>query len=126
MFRLPLAYCWRCSLTVTAFARGGQEQVDFIEQLRNQNKLVRLAAIEEIKRRGKAANDAAPALAALLKDQEEEVRIAAAEALGKVGAESSILALTAALQDQNAQVRGNAAFALGQIGGASRKCQLEH
>jgi hypothetical protein len=54
--------------------------------------------------------------AALLAHDEPLVRLAAAEALGRAGDESSILALTRALADGSKLVRRSAAWALRQLG----------
>jgi HEAT repeat protein len=64
-----------------------------------------------------------PALLAALKGQEEVVRWAAAQALGKLGAAAAhpevIPALLAALKDQDHLVRWAAAEAIGELGGAA-------
>ena len=57
-------------------------------------------------------------LSELLADQDPDMRRTAAEALGKIGRDSSMTALIAALQDGEARVRAAAALALGRIGQA--------
>jgi HEAT repeat protein len=56
------------------------------------------------------------ALASALKDEESEVREAAALSLGILDGKSEVKALTASLQDPVAGVRGKAATAIGQVG----------
>jgi len=56
-----------------------------------------------------------PALIQALQDQNEDVRMDVAFALGMVG-ESAVPALIQALQDEHVIVRANAAKALGEIG----------
>jgi HEAT repeat protein len=56
------------------------------------------------------------ALATALKDEESEVREAAALSLGILDGKSEVKALTASLQDPVAAVRGKAATAIGQVG----------
>jgi HEAT repeat protein len=55
-------------------------------------------------------------LATLLRDQNADVRRTAAEALGKIAAQTAGAALIGAVQDKDAGVRAAAAFALGRIG----------
>jgi len=63
------------------------------------------------------ADVAITALIDALKDQDKEVRISAADALGNIGPEAkeALPPLIAALKDQNEMVRGQAAEALGKI-----------
>lgn len=58
------------------------------------------------------------ALIAALKDENENVRNAAAQALGEIGTKQAVSSLVATLQDKNeyAFVRSDAALALGRIG----------
>jgi HEAT repeat protein len=66
--------------------------------------------------------DTVPELITALKDDDEEVRARAAEALWCFGRDSraAVPALTAALNDPSAKVRLNAAGALGEIGAEAR------
>lgn len=63
----------------------------------------------------KKPNGTAPLVAAL-RDPIADVRLAAAEALGKMGDASVIPALTQALQDSDSRVRAAAARSMGEIG----------
>ena len=60
-----------------------------------------------------------PGLLAALRDAEEDVRRAAAEALGEIGDAAAVPGLLAALRDADADVRREAAWALGRIGDAA-------
>lgn len=60
--------------------------------------------------------DSLRGLVTTLSDPAAEVRLAAAEALGKLGDSSVIPALTKALQDRDSRVRAAAARSLGEIG----------
>jgi len=87
--------------------------------LRSPRMLDRLAAVRAAARpRGVAA---LPALYAVLKNREEdaEVRAAAALALGRIRDRSAARALAAALADPDARVRAGAAIALGRLRGAA-------
>jgi HEAT repeat protein len=56
------------------------------------------------------------ALIQALKDEDENVRKAAAEALGELGDRRAVPALIQALKDEDGSVRGAAAWALGKLG----------
>ena len=60
--------------------------------------------------------DAVPALIQVLKDQSEDVRWNAVEALKEIGALDAVPALIQVLKDQNEDVRWNAVRALEKIG----------
>lgn len=60
--------------------------------------------------------DSAKPLIAALQDPVAEVRLAAAEALGKIGNASTISILNQALNDDDSRVRATAARSLGEIG----------
>jgi len=55
-------------------------------------------------------------LQALQQDQDPEVRVSAAEALGEIGSEDAVPTLIQVLQDENVGVRRRVARALGRIG----------
>jgi HEAT repeat protein len=80
--------------------------------------LVRLAAIEALRRFGAPARTATPAITAALSDPQAYVRRAAALALGSFGpaAEVARFQLTRRLEDGNPAVRAAAAAALKNIG----------
>jgi HEAT repeat protein len=63
---------------------------------------------------GERATEAQPLLNAL-RDNDTEVRLAAAEALGKIGDAHAVMALNQALQDKDSRVRAAAARSLGEI-----------
>ena len=60
------------------------------------------------------AMETSPLLGAL-RDSDTEVRLAAAEALGKIGNANTVVALNQALQDKDSRVRAAAARSLGEI-----------
>ena len=68
-------------------------------------------------REGEGAIDAVPALIQALKDENKDVRVNAAVALGQIGegAKDVVPALIQALKDQDEWVRINAAWALEEI-----------
>ncbi len=65
---------------------------------------------------GKIGAPAVPALIQALQDEDEDVRRAAAWALGQIGDRQAVPALIQALQDENEDVRRAAALSLGKIG----------
>ena len=82
--------------------------------LRDAKPAVRAAAVQSLGQPDDTA--AAETLARVLRsDPNETVRVAAAEALGRMEARSAVPALGAALGDQSVAVRRTSAWALGQI-----------
>jgi HEAT repeat protein len=79
--------------------------------------MVRLAAVETLRRFGADAVAAVPALAQALADRHPEVRRAAALALGDLGtaAQGALTALTGRLSDNHPRVRTVVAAALAKI-----------
>jgi HEAT repeat protein len=79
--------------------------------------MVRLAAVETLRRFGADAVAAVPALSQALADRHPEVRRAAALTLGDLGtaAQSVLAALTARLNDNQPRVRSVVAAALAKI-----------
>ena len=77
-----------------------------------------MSAADALGEIGPNAAEATPALVAILKDPNQEVRWSAADALGKIGpnAAEAVPALVTALKDPEKKVRGRAALALGKIG----------
>ncbi len=61
----------------------------------------------------------------LLEDENDDVRVSAAGALGEFKDARAISALTQALGDQNAEVRENVVLALGEIGGEAVAAPLK-
>jgi vesicle coat complex subunit len=86
--------------------------------LKDSDKNVRVAAATALWRMGSAAKAAAPGLVEALKgDEETQVRMMAAYALGKIGAEKDVVvSLAGVLRSDAVVVRRAAAFALGEIG----------
>ena len=56
-----------------------------------------------------------PALIEALKDEDWDIRVTAAYALGEIGDQRALKPLTAALKDLNAGVRKTAARAIGKL-----------
>jgi HEAT repeat protein len=67
---------------------------------------------------------AAPELAKLLRDRNEDTRLISAITLGRMGTEAmeAVPALIEALKDSSTHVRGSAAFALGETHTPSAAC----
>jgi HEAT repeat protein len=81
---------------------------------------VRAQAARALGGLGKAAAPAAPELVARLKEPNEALRIATAEALGRVGAgPATVPALVALLDDASPEIRTAGARALGELKGAA-------
>ena len=77
---------------------------------------VRRTAAQALGTLGPAASPAASALIEALRDKIGYVRMAAAEALGHIGAQGAVPTLLELLQDNNAGVRYEAAEALRKLG----------
>ena len=73
---------------------------------------------------GQIGAAALPALAAVLHDRNQRVREAAVDALGAIGGPSAVPALAAALGDDRSQLRQAAAKALAAIGGDDARTAL--
>jgi HEAT repeat protein len=58
---------------------------------------------------------APPGLLTALRDQDQELRVLAAQALGEIADPSAVPALAGALKDESAEVRRQAVQALGEI-----------
>ena len=69
---------------------------------------------------GIRAQSAIPALSNLMEDENADVRLAATQALGKIGTTAVVPALSKALQDNDENVQVSAAFAFKRIGGAAQ------
>ncbi len=87
---------------------------DLTNTLTDENPQVRQGAAFGLGILSQEAASAVPHLIATLKDSDEEVQIAAAIALKRIG-QAAVPALTAALNDEQMSVRAKAAFALGKI-----------
>ena len=81
---------------------------------------VRRVAIETLGAIGTTATDALPILIERLRDEEDVVRMRAAQALGAIGAKEAVPALIETLRDEDIDVRALAAEALGAIGPAAK------
>src|SRR5262249_247160 len=84
---------------------------------------IRFDAAEALGKKGPAAKEAVSALIEALKDRDEDVRDAAAEALGLIlkeakaaDAKAAVAALNEVLKDEKPGVRESAALSLGLIG----------
>lgn len=82
----------------------------------DEDAMVRQQAAEALRDIGPAAKEAVPALIQALKDENEDVRMYAAIALGKIGDARAVETLFQALKDENKDVRGAAARALEKLG----------
>ena len=114
------------SLTSVSRTVTREEKHTVAHQVSAASRLEAMAALSDTQagRRAEAARSldqkgdtaAVAALARLLRsDASEDVRVAAAEALGRMEAKAGVPALGDALGDQSAKVRNTAAWALGQI-----------
>jgi HEAT repeat protein len=90
--------------------------------LRDPNMIVRSGAFAQLERLGKSAT---ALLIAELSAPDEDNRVAAAIALGRVGDKSAVQALRMASKDASTRVRTEAALALAAIVGSSSRPQLE-
>ena len=80
--------------------------------LSDQDDIIRIAAVETLKGHGKKS---VPVLILLLKDDSENVKTAAIEALGDLYAAEAIEPLVETIEDENSQVRKASAYSLGKI-----------
>lgn len=91
-----------------------------IQALRDENFVVREAAIKALNGIGPEAKEAVPALVQALKDENSDIRArrSAVYALGKIGpgAKEAVPALVQALEDKDSIIREAAAHVLGKIG----------
>jgi HEAT repeat protein len=104
---------------------GKQDLAQLLQELQDPKAENRLDAVHEIRERPKKDAEYAqivPALTALLKDPDEDVRKEAADALGECGKEArdAVKALAELLKDTDKEVRCAAAEALGNIGPEAR------
>lgn len=90
-------------------SRTSQEFMRLQEQLIDPNPDVRKAVVMELIQYGEIATDP---LTALLMDEDADVRVHAATALGWVGGQHAVQPLLVALQDENTYVRRYAARAM--------------
>jgi len=86
-----------------------------IPLLRSEEPSLRNAAKEVISNIGYVASDL---ITELLKDEDDDIRIAACDILGALRLDETVESLIRALNDPNSNVRSNAAVALGMIGDA--------
>lgn len=83
------------------------------DRLDSKYKLEKMNLIESLERIG---NIGSGTIAKALRDEDEDVRWNAAEALGNIRSETAVQLLLDALKDENEDVRSNAANALGKTG----------
>lgn len=83
------------------------------DKMHSKYKLEKINVIESLERIG---NLGIGTIAKALRDEDEDVRWNAAEALGNIMSEAAVQLLLDALKDENEDVRSNAASALGKIG----------
>ena len=108
-------------LAAEALGRIGAAAVPAVSEiLRGRDPDARIRAVKALGAAGPKAAAATADLLRALGDRDEELRTAAAAALGRIGhgpeAKAAIPALIAALKDPDWKVRQHAAVALGQIG----------
>ncbi len=89
------------------------ELASLILSLGNSDENIRTLAVDALERIGIPAIDA---LSGALRDTSMEVRVAAAEVLGRIGNERAVRPLIDALKDSDEEVRAAAARSLGEIG----------
>ena len=112
---------WRLiSLIVTCVlficTSGYSDRIEsHIEDLKVEDRQVRVHAVRALGQIGPDAKVAVPHLIEALKDEDRQVRGFAAYALGRIGT-AAIPHLIEALKDENENVRSDAASALGRIG----------
>jgi HEAT repeat protein len=90
-----------------------------LKKIKGADRETRLQALMDLADHGPKAAAAVPALVQLLHDQDEDFRLNAALALGRIG-NAAIPALVEALADQDMDVRYHALSALGWAGPAAR------
>ncbi|MBN1432115.1 MAG: HEAT repeat domain-containing protein [Methanomicrobiaceae archaeon] len=80
--------------------------------LSDEDDIIRIAAVETLKGHGKKS---VPVLVLLIKDESENVKTAAIEALGDLYAAEAIEPLVETIEDEHSQVRKASAYSLGKI-----------
>ena len=91
-----------------------------LRAFRSQDWKVRVIAVHGMGLLGQKAKGNIAAVGELLRDQNPDVRFAAAQALGEIGTEGVVPALQLALADDDENVRVSAAVAFQQIGDAAK------
>jgi HEAT repeat protein len=110
------------ALTLTASAADEKPDVDvLIKQLKDDDAVVRLKAAKALGKLGKKAKDAVPALTALLKDKDADVRSVAKNALeaikgGGDAGNGKVDDIVKDLKSKNAATRMKAVIRLGELG----------
>jgi len=94
-----------------------------LEALKSQDWKVKVIAAHTLGLLGTKAKTAIPALSGLIRDENSDIRFAAAQALGEIGTEAIVPALTQALQDKDENVRVSAAVAFQQIGSLAQQAK---
>ena len=89
-----------------------------VEKLLSEDEHERIAGVTALGQMGEGARVAVEPLIAAFKDGDANVRLRAADALGKIGDARAIEPLTAALEDEDPSVRAVVANALSMIKGA--------
>jgi HEAT repeat protein len=115
---LFIGLCLRVWYVRRQNASSPKDISSLISDLGDKDAPIRLRAAEALTGRGSAA---VPELRKALKDTNDQVRIAAATALGRIGpeAKASIPSLIEALDDKHRYVRAEAAKALSRMGDAA-------
>ncbi|WP_143438014.1 HEAT repeat domain-containing protein, partial [Hydrocoleum sp. CS-953] len=95
----------------------GKVQGRFQERALVEVEGLELPGLVKVKLAGLTESDVAvPGLVKLLKDSDSDLRMRAADALGKIASETAIEALIPLLEDSDSDLRKRAAFALSKIG----------
>lgn len=125
----PISFHWGW-IVLCCFCWSGCKKKDipsnevarWMKQLQSSQASERKTAAEALGKLGAQAKDAIPALADALKDEDNEVKYAAAHALGQTRMahpQVAVGALTRSLKDQDVEMRIAAAKALGNMGMAA-------
>lgn len=103
-----------CAVPLSQVQAGKRSVAELVAELKKSDK-EKLAALEQLEALGVKAADAAPAVVDLLPGKNEDVRLAAAMALGKIG-RPAVGPLVKSLESADAEVRFYAVWSLAFMG----------
>jgi HEAT repeat protein len=101
---------WEEILKKSGFSAVNSERI--AQALSSDDPVIRIVAVESLKRYGKKSADA---LLKLLKDDKSSVRVVAIEALGDLQSDEAITVFFDMIEDENPSVRRATAYALGKL-----------